>query len=1145
MANMIIQKDDSQSRDKIIKQLSTNFIVEAGAGSGKTTMLVNRMVALVESGVAIEKICAITFTKAAAAEFYKRFQELLSQRSVVNPNYKLYGYAGELPAPTKKTAKLCAKALENIDLCFMNTIDSFCQMVLSEHPLEAGIPSDAVLLTGEEMNAVYRELYIKIRNGQLGNDLKEKADLFKSFYWNDSRVFEYGVDFVMGRRNIEFQYDAVKKGMLDVDKYNYSFKTRLIKLIQYLITNPMLKKIPYGKVDVPEWKELPNYLRIIKQNWNKNLSAVLRAIEAVVDNIQIKKDIELGPVECLDLLSMQLTPWNAFDHYEIKSKYLDELYNLKYSVTMDLLNSCSNYLDQQLRKEGKLSYFDYLLLLKRMLDKDSVTGGKLAEYIYNRHSYILIDEFQDTNPMQAEIFFQLTAIEAKADWRQCIPKPGSLFIVGDPKQSIYRFRGADVSSYIKIKELFNANVGEILYLTKNFRSTKKLREYYNRAFELLLPDNNENQCKFEKINIPASDVDAPSTINGVYTYECYAGDAALLSVKNAKNYTDDKQIVKVINRIVHNPNCLIKDKNSNLIRQVEYGDIMVISPSKARIPDILARLYESGIKYKSEGKVLFEECNSLKAIVNILSLVANPTNPADIINVLNGDIFNFASKDILFFICNYCNGRKISLYDDYSVEESDSISFNINNILKKLGKIVNDSSKQSPAAVFQSVLEGLEIFKYVSTDNMEILYYTLELIRSKQHDGSVILLEDCIDYIMTLMSGKSDVERCLSLSEDTNKVHVANLHKVKGLEAPVVILAYYYPRPLKAGFYTDYTSKKPKGYLISCDENTGAAPIVHFKTSKFVKEAEKEHSALSAEVKRLIYVAATRAESVVIISKSLMGKNPAFKSNWNGRLVSDKTQAAVNAAGLSQYDNDIFQAIPQLAASTVNVTTEVIADDLYEEAKRNNVLNDRTIEEKSFTVKTPSGLKLEASHKDDENENYSGMSLLSEDEEQMLRAKANILGIAVHRLMELIVTSKGNIEVDLCIRAIADESVAIADSEYKSVLIKALKEVYKVITTTGFKQSNESEQDIYSILINADEVFCEVPFCYQEGEEIWNGIMDVIYREGDKWYIVDYKTNGEVNGLDVKYSNQLAAYINAFEMMTGITASARIYHIDI
>ncbi|MCR5088249.1 MAG: UvrD-helicase domain-containing protein, partial [Oscillospiraceae bacterium] len=128
---------DKLSRSRIVSEIDKNFFVEAGAGSGKTTMLVKRMVAMVEAGRDISRICAITFTKAAAGEFYDRFQRLLIERS--NPAFTgdAESRPGSLPQPTDETRERCRIALQNIDLCFMGTIDSFCSMVLSEHPSEA------------------------------------------------------------------------------------------------------------------------------------------------------------------------------------------------------------------------------------------------------------------------------------------------------------------------------------------------------------------------------------------------------------------------------------------------------------------------------------------------------------------------------------------------------------------------------------------------------------------------------------------------------------------------------------------------------------------------------------------------------------------------------------------------------------------------------------------------------------------------------------------------------------------------------------------------------------------------------------------------------------------------------------------------
>ncbi len=220
---------DSISRNRIVSETDKNFFVEAGAGSGKTTMLVNRMVAMVENGIDISKISAITFTKAAAGEFYDRFQKQLIKRS--NPNYKYEdsGFAGQLPKPTDETRKKCAEALKNIDLCFMGTIDSFCNVVLSEHPSEAGIPSDARIIEDDEFEAILKQEYVKLSGGQYGKKLEKMARAFSGMHFNGEETFVKGMSILMNNRNVHFNYEAPKT--FDVDKDFAAAREAIVSMI--------------------------------------------------------------------------------------------------------------------------------------------------------------------------------------------------------------------------------------------------------------------------------------------------------------------------------------------------------------------------------------------------------------------------------------------------------------------------------------------------------------------------------------------------------------------------------------------------------------------------------------------------------------------------------------------------------------------------------------------------------------------------------------------------------------------------------------------------------------------------------------------------------------------------------------------------
>ena len=177
---------DQISRDRIRSDIHSNFFVEAGAGSGKTSVLVDRMAAMVEGGMDINRICAITFTKAAAGEFYSRFQQKLSESDSENAK----------------------RALRDIDLCFMGTIDSFCNMVLSEHPAAAGIPSNSAVLEKEKMDALVRREYSKILCGEAGEALRKKAERFSGCFYNASEKFLKGMNVLAASKNAHFNYVA-------------------------------------------------------------------------------------------------------------------------------------------------------------------------------------------------------------------------------------------------------------------------------------------------------------------------------------------------------------------------------------------------------------------------------------------------------------------------------------------------------------------------------------------------------------------------------------------------------------------------------------------------------------------------------------------------------------------------------------------------------------------------------------------------------------------------------------------------------------------------------------------------------------------------------------------------------------------------
>ena len=1136
MSNTNDLDQDSLSRKRIVSETNANFFVEAGAGSGKTTMLVNRMVAMVEAGTPIEKICAITFTKAAAGEFYSRFQKLLVERSNPNCVWEDDDRPGQLRKPDENSMKLCAEALKKIDLCFMGTIDSFCSMVLSEHPSEAQIPSDANIISEQDAEDVFKQEYVKICDEKYGPELAALARTFQVFHRNAEQVFVQGVSFMMNNRNVQFHYTEIPA--TDLDDAFASEKKMLVKAVKFLVKNQDLK-YDGNACSREAWEKIEDISISLQKKWSRNFSNVMYALKPLF-NIRLSVGAQgVIPAELAGMFERQgqRGGWLVL----IDSGLLQKLQNLCYSASMTFLGACVPVLETALREKGKMTFFDYLYYLREMLRKDAAGDGKLIRYIYNRHSYFLIDEFQDTNPMQAEVFFYLASEHPVEKWSDCVPRPGSLFIVGDPKQSIYRFRSADVASFLKVKCLFKENVGSVLTLSKNFRSTRLMCDYFNRVFSAMLPSETSDQSKFE--NIPLSDAadDKADEFQGVFAYTAWTGKT--LEAQHP-NESDPAQIAKIIDRLVGNEKFLIRSKDGKELRQLRYSDIMIITFGKSRLGPIMKALDEKNIPAKVEGAVSFGENEALLETAKIYAALADDDDAIALFGALTGNLIGLTERDVLKF--KECGG-KVSLKSSFEKEGADTDACLVASKIDELKNLRSVALRLSPAALFAKILDDYKVYEHVKSENLEVVYYTLELMRNAERSGLVVSLKDGADYLYKLINGKSGEERCLSLNDKRDAVHIANLHKVKGLEAPVVILAAAAKTSFSNDVRVEHGDNSSDGYLFSVSPKGDSEKknVKYFETKEFSEKLEKEKQASDEENKRLIYVAATRARNALIICDRIQATSKggeSHKSKWEP-LMENASENEIK---------DFFECTEE--TEKVAITSDSVDSiSLYDKAEESSVLKNRKSEKATYSIETPSHLhlpsKMSESQEHVADEAPKATEEPQNDQLSVVHRHPQELGTMTHKLMEMLVSAKDKIEASEAVNEILNEFLTPECEKFRDDFKAALSGVAERMRNGGYAQSNGLPQDMLKTLLDADEVYCEVPFCYSEesenGKAVWNGIMDVVYLANGAWHIVDYKTNADGNDLDKRYELQLAAYIKAFKKTTGNDADAFTYHIDI
>ena len=1078
---------DEKGRERIITETNKNLFVEASAGSGKTTKLVERMISMVENGTDIKKICAITFTKNAANEFYRRFREEISNR------------IGKEKDEAKK--KLFEKAFADIDLCFMGTIDAFCQMIVSEHPLDAEIPSDAVISTSEEMEALYRLELTKVSRGEYGDELKESYRLLRiALSKTDERIIKQMGNF-MDTRNTRFIYEKPEK--TDFDKVYAEEIKELREIISILCIHPeYLGKVKdkntgkYIPVDVATLRDIKWTL---SKNWTKNLSSVIYALKAI-DEFKIEVDPEKIGLSANGSISKE----SKSSCYSVlatsKGHVGNAIKEYTYSLFVDFMVRFSNVVSESIKSSGRMSFFDYQMCLKKMLEEDAKNNIGLIKHIYDRHSYFLIDEFQDTNPMQIEIFFYITAEQPKANWMECRPRPGSLFIVGDPKQSIYRFRYADVGSYNNVKSLFTGDLGDVVYLYRNFRSTKTMRENFNAMFNKILPtkadeEQDAEQSLFDDIPGEKDQADdSPDTLTGVFKYETSSDFS-----KDADN------LVSLVSAIVDNENVKIKTKDE--VRKVKLSDIMVITPDKKGLRNYLDAFLISGIPVYVEGSTVFSQCAAALAVSAIMSAISHPYDAMKAYAAFKCPVFDVTDLEL----SRYCNSGG-DLYLKGTECESTGKIDDIKNILAPLVKL---AERASPSVVYDTIIDTLPVFEKCGTEYLEYVYYGSELIKDGEISGELSNAADGADYIENLITDTKSLERSLTLSREENSVHFANLHKVKGLEAPVVILApgrSKYNKPLS--IHTEAAEDGRVSYAFYFkDENYKQ----FLSTEMYTDKKDRDKKCDEYEKQRLLYVAATRAGNILIISDAKFDR---AKNYWDKLLP-------FAAGGI--YD------IPGIEAKPIGKKKWFDAASAIEEGRKKNILTDETPKDKTYSIVRPSFIRAET--KTGEENSISDHRGKPSPRGEL----SSVFGTMVHRLLEKMVISKGKLEP----KDLTDDiykSYNLDEGHYE--IVSALTAVAEKMLSGGYEQENGSESDLLGILNGADEVYCELPFCHDRGNAIVNGVMDLVYRKGDKWHIVDYKTNYDAENLDKKYASQLEAYTGAFKAITGFEAESRIYHVN-
>ena len=466
---------DQAARQRITEDLDTTLFVEAGAGSGKTSALVNRVLALVTSGrVELRRIAAITFTEKAGAELRDRIRAAVEKAAETDPD----GHVGSR----------CRVALEQLDGAAIGTLHAFAQRLLSEHPVEAGLPPRVEVLDEVSSSVAFEIRWSSFRDQLLADPALERSVLLllaagvkPTALQSLALAFDDNWDLVQERVPAHAPDPPPVHRLVEV----------ALSAIRDVCAEPCRDPDDRLRLRLDEIADRMRQLEVIEDE--------LDLLEAIGQQANPKlPSFKLGGTG-------KKTSWDC-DLDEFKSRIREAGEGLA-AVCTEVANACAHRLGSAIRvftlesararqREGQLEFHD-LLVLARALLRDPDHGPAVRATLHDRYDRLLLDEFQDTDPIQIELAVRIAAADprraaaATERWDRVDVAPGHLFVVGDPKQSIYRFRRADIATFLRAAERFGAEGGGVVELTANFRTVSSIIDWVNHTFAALMGEGDD------------------------------------------------------------------------------------------------------------------------------------------------------------------------------------------------------------------------------------------------------------------------------------------------------------------------------------------------------------------------------------------------------------------------------------------------------------------------------------------------------------------------------------------------------------------------------------------------------------------------------------------------------------------------------
>ncbi len=1081
---------DRQERETAATTFDRNVVVTAGAGTGKTRLLVDRLVHLLmrHPDVKMTQIVALTFTNKAANEMKLRLRERLE-------SYLAARLDREPASPTEEETqdeirslmeryrlskeaidRRSLDALRQIERSEIGTIHSFAATLLRLYPMEAGVDPQFLEDDGTHFERLFDELW---------------------GVWLDQELSHQGA----GK-------DAWKKALRSIDladirKLALSLCPETVDL-QRLTSLARDKKTPEPVLSWLQSLKARADSLLLRHPDARTNEKLVRASLAILQRFVNAGSLAAGELndDRAFLLSgrsinKNLKGWDDGDVEQAQellraAKALCEVDEALSRCLGDLLTPFVENFREAFTREGLIS-FDGLLVRARNLVRDH---PKVREALKRRFKALLIDEFQDTDPIQYEILIYLAEEIGRqaGEWRKVKLVPGKIFVVGDPKQSIYAFRRADIEAYLEVVEkIIKAQNGIECRLSTNFRSHRKILDVVNGVFDRLIQAREGLQPAYVAIDPPlftgSQEKASPnSLLFRKVMIRKTRGDGEKTATRLARRLEAESLARWLDEEVLGKAQILDKEGNPSL---VQLKDVAILLRKLTDVHQYLEPLRSRGLRYVVEGEKHFYTVQEIIDAVNLLRAIDNPHDQLALVGVLRSPLGGLTDAEIYEFRrqgrLDYRSGERLKRSGTKPLSP-------VGELYEALCKL-HEATRALPvgeaiahifAAVPIRLLAASSFQGEQAVANLEKLHQQAALMG---RDGLSTFKEVITRLESRVLEVRDEGESALA-EENLDAIRILSIHKAKGLEFPVVILAGCHTAPNRG------PDREPAA-LYDWSTNLVGLQAGPCRSLTGLYIAEKARLRQEEEQKRVFYVAMTRAREHLMVSCAETGRRSgaSFLSmleeplgeNFDSEEESHRIQVGKGFLEVQRVQES--PRPPQHPRTGGQDRPSPI--DWKDYTRRwqdraeacDSVLKTPFFSNPTLEKKREAELRDALGERDIKGIGFSQLPLL--------------VGELAHRFLEYWNFSKETSQFEEELSPFLDKWLKPEQNADRRTLHKELHEIFSAFFAS----------QVYRELTAAQILGREVPFLIPWGDQIMQGVIDLAYERDGRLYLADYKTD--------------------------------------